>query len=219
MHEKAKPYKCETCEKCFSRKVYLVSHIQSVHAKVKPYKCNICDKCFQCQSNLKNHIRCVHEKAKPFNCQICARGFSLKKTLDTHIRVVHEGAKPHKCEVCEKYDNFKCIKNKATIAAWQRHNSLVNKQSTLEQVQDPLSITDEDRKNCAIAAKSLDVNNGLQSGSCNADLTQNICSSHDDMKMEPNYIPDENNTEENFSSGIAFGQLPLEIKLEPSDEI
>ena len=77
----------------------------------------------------------------------------------------------------------------------------------------------EDRNNLAIDAKSLDVNNDLQSGSCNVDLTQNICSSNDNVKMEPGDISNENNADEAFSSGIGNEQLPLEVKLELVDEI
>ena len=254
VHEKAKPYQCETCKKCFARKDYLKYHIGFVceKQKVKPpdHKCEVCEKYdnYVCVKNTptnqrqnslitrkQNTVKQVqdplhtpnegcknfaeHDEAKPHKCETCRKCFVCKYALNFHIQIVHQSlpsklSKPHdhKCDACEKYENYIRVRNKSD---WHQHNLIVSEQNVTEQVQDPLAVTDLDSK--TIDSKSLDMNHALQSGSCNVDVTQEICSSSHFVKMEPCDIPDENSTEETFASGI-IKQDDLEIKKEPSDK-
>ncbi|XP_046407855.1 zinc finger protein 558-like [Ischnura elegans] len=98
-HTAKKSYFCSECEKSFSRKSTLVSHIRT-HAKEKPYSCNECDKSFSVKSNLVSHIR-THTKSKPYSCSECKKSFHKKGDLVRHMRT-HTKEKPHSCCECEK---------------------------------------------------------------------------------------------------------------------
>lgn len=48
------------CSKSFSRKMNLVSHIQSQHEHLKPFKCDHCSKCFSRHSDRRRHEKSQH---------------------------------------------------------------------------------------------------------------------------------------------------------------
>ncbi|XP_046408709.1 zinc finger protein 184-like [Ischnura elegans] len=98
-HTKEKPYSCNECEKSFSDRSSFVRHMR-IHTKEKPYSCNQCDKSFSDKSNLVSHFR-THTKEKPYSCNECDKSFSHKNTLVSHIRT-HTKEKPYSCNECEK---------------------------------------------------------------------------------------------------------------------
>ena len=51
-----KPFRCKTCDKCFTRIGQLTVHERS-HTGGKPYQCKICGKCFSEIGHLKIHER------------------------------------------------------------------------------------------------------------------------------------------------------------------
>ena len=57
-----KPYKCESCEKCYFHKNELEKHIKTVHENIKSHKCVSCGKYFGHKQNLQKHIQIIHEK-------------------------------------------------------------------------------------------------------------------------------------------------------------
>jgi predicted nucleic acid binding AN1-type Zn finger protein len=90
VHTGEKQFKCDICNKYFSRSSYLICH-QRVHTGEKPYKCHVCSKSFSSPSNLNVHQR-VHIGEKPFKCDICEKRFSRAGDLKKHKRV-HTGEK------------------------------------------------------------------------------------------------------------------------------
>ena len=76
--------KCHICERTFTFKKSLDSHIEAVHGGKKPYKCNICDQCFTQSSGLNGHVERVHEEKK-IKCTICGAMIS-KAHLKVHIQ-------------------------------------------------------------------------------------------------------------------------------------
>ena len=65
-------------------------HIKSVHEKVKNYKCDICDKAFSRYGALKIHVNSVHEELKNHKCDLCDKAYSQLCQLKLHIKNVHE---------------------------------------------------------------------------------------------------------------------------------
>ncbi|KAG7282647.1 hypothetical protein CRUP_017573, partial [Coryphaenoides rupestris] len=95
-----KLYKCDECDKLFSRKESLKQHISYKHSKNMPdpeYKfiCNMCDKSFRLENALK-----FHNCDKSFQCDICSRFFSTNSNLSKHKK--KHGEKLFSCQVCSK---------------------------------------------------------------------------------------------------------------------
>ncbi|XP_050425422.1 zinc finger protein OZF-like [Adelges cooleyi] len=55
IHQKNKPFQCDTCKLSFHRKDTLVVHIRSYHTGEKLFKCDICDKSFFEKNVLVRH--------------------------------------------------------------------------------------------------------------------------------------------------------------------
>ena len=53
VHEGQRPYKCEQCDKAFTRKRYLTGHVLVVHEGKKPWECDICHQGFRQRAHLQ----------------------------------------------------------------------------------------------------------------------------------------------------------------------
>ena len=56
-----RPFACDTCDKRFSQKCNLVTHLR-LHTGEKPYPCPVCDKRFAQKGNLDAHVK-THSKS------------------------------------------------------------------------------------------------------------------------------------------------------------
>ena len=102
IHEKFKPYKCDSCDKSFSEEYYFKIHLTTVHEKIKVFKCDSCEKRYVFRSHLLRHIRTIHENIKAFECEYCDKSFSTNQNLVAHLKTIHENIKAYNCEVCKK---------------------------------------------------------------------------------------------------------------------
>lgn len=93
-----KPYQCDECGKCFAMKTYLLTHVTR-HLEVKPEHCSICQKRFTHKKDVVSHIRQVHTKEASITCRICGEGFSSWGTRKRHEINKHTG-KLHVCKYC-----------------------------------------------------------------------------------------------------------------------
>ena len=102
-NESMKDFKCESCDRTFTRKIGLKLHVDIVHKGIAKITCKICNMIFQTNSKLKAHIEAVHEKIKKYKCDQCFSKFAASYNLRQHIATVHEGRfQQFQCPSCSK---------------------------------------------------------------------------------------------------------------------
>ncbi|KAF9343206.1 hypothetical protein BGX26_006100 [Mortierella sp. AD094] len=87
------------------------------------YKCNVCEKTFSRPFNLRSH-RATHAGVKPYICshvdekgEACSWSFARRHDLERHMRSRHSGEKLFKCKTC----GAECGRNDAFKRHLQRH--------------------------------------------------------------------------------------------------
>ncbi|XP_058460581.1 zinc finger protein 37-like [Malaya genurostris] len=128
MHEN--PHKCPHCDRRYSNKRAIDTHVQTFHlgdnapcpspcdqcgkvcssnASLKQHQklhtsgstCEICGKIFIGKHKLRRHIERIHEKIKKFECYLCQKKLSSLTALQVHIKTMHS-TKEVKCVYCDK---------------------------------------------------------------------------------------------------------------------
>ena len=83
-HDTIKDFHCNICDKNFTKNLYK-AHIKNVHSDSK-FKCENCDRAFTKKGNLNLHIKRVHfNEAKDCICEFCKEYFT-KSQLISHIK-------------------------------------------------------------------------------------------------------------------------------------
>ncbi|GAB1604199.1 zinc finger protein 436-like [Argonauta hians] len=77
-------FKCEFCNRTFSRRDNLERH-KSTHADIKQFNCKDCGKSFSRKSYLTVHSR-IHTGERPYKCDVCGFMFARKDHLMKHQR-------------------------------------------------------------------------------------------------------------------------------------
>ncbi|XP_077424020.1 zinc finger protein 710a isoform X1 [Vanacampus margaritifer] len=96
-HNGIKPHECIHCGKLFKQPSHLQTHLLT-HQGTRPHKCSVCEKAFTQTSHLKRHML-QHTDVKPYSCRFCGRGFAYPSELRTH-ESKHENGQCHVCTQC-----------------------------------------------------------------------------------------------------------------------
>uniref|UniRef100_UPI00398E86F2 zinc finger protein 710a isoform X3 n=1 Tax=Pristiophorus japonicus TaxID=55135 RepID=UPI00398E86F2 len=96
-HSGIKPHECQHCHKLFKQPSHLQMHLLT-HEGIRPHKCEVCDKAFTQTSHLKRHML-LHTDIKPYSCRVCGRGFAYPSELKAH-EAKHENGRCHVCIEC-----------------------------------------------------------------------------------------------------------------------
>ncbi|XP_069818922.1 zinc finger protein 366 [Dendropsophus ebraccatus] len=96
-HSGIKPHACSRCGKLFKQLSHLHTHMLT-HQGTRPHKCQVCNKAFTQTSHLKRHMM-QHSDVKPYNCRICGRGFAYPSELKVH-ESKHESGRENICVEC-----------------------------------------------------------------------------------------------------------------------
>ena len=118
------PFTCPICQKVFSKRTLLKSHLGSVHVG-KNYQCNICSKTFTSSENFRFHKMNVHDHEKEkdkFECNQCGKQFYRRILLKLHSQVHSKERIRYGCDICEKTyfheshlkDHISSIHNRST---------------------------------------------------------------------------------------------------------
>nr|XP_023679160.1 zinc finger protein 366 [Paramormyrops kingsleyae]XP_023679161.1 zinc finger protein 366 [Paramormyrops kingsleyae]XP_023679162.1 zinc finger protein 366 [Paramormyrops kingsleyae]XP_023679163.1 zinc finger protein 366 [Paramormyrops kingsleyae] len=94
-----KRWKCRMCEKSYTSKYNLVTHILG-HSGIKPHCCSLCGKLFKQLSHLHTHML-THQGTRPHKCQVCHKAFTQTSHLKRHM-MQHSDVKPYSCGVCAR---------------------------------------------------------------------------------------------------------------------
>ena len=54
------------------------------------HECTICNKSFTRKTSLNSHIMTVHEKQRPYECDVCLKKLASPSSLNRHKKVKHE---------------------------------------------------------------------------------------------------------------------------------
>lgn len=95
IHTGGTPFTCTVCEKVFTIKYNMTSHMIKWHNELFRFKCSICCQEFVQEQKWKSHEMICNRKR--FNCHLCKYSSIYKKKMEKHIRT-HTG----KCIVCKR---------------------------------------------------------------------------------------------------------------------
>lgn len=99
---------CPLCNKTFSRKSSLMTHIRN-HSAERKFVCTYCHKGFTQAANLRNHER-IHTNDRPYQCVDCGKTFTQITNLNNHRRL-HTGERPFVCNEPECGRSFAQVTN------------------------------------------------------------------------------------------------------------
>ena len=94
---------CRKCNRTFTRKSYLVNHMQ-LHTGLFKYFCELCKKGYNGMTAYNVHMD--RHRGVKYQCDFCAKTFTSLQMRDYHTSV-HTGNYRFHCDFCNKGFNVK----------------------------------------------------------------------------------------------------------------
>lgn len=91
---------CEVCDRVCENELGLKLH-RRTHTDEHPFKCDECERCFTKKSNLLRHCRQAHSDQRPFQCEECGQSFKDRYVLVNHL-TRHTDEQPFECWLCHR---------------------------------------------------------------------------------------------------------------------
>lgn len=94
-----KPFKCDSCNKCFKSENQVKKHASRVHSRQeKAFECDFCGLKLKTKGSLTIH-RKRHLKEYVAECEYCKVGFVTNQEYINHMGSKH-GPSNHVCNIC-----------------------------------------------------------------------------------------------------------------------
>ena len=98
-----KQFTCPQCEKVFTKKSNLASHMGLHTPGLRKHSCSQCSETFAWKSSLNRHTEKVHQNTQTmYPCQFCDKQYKLSSILSDHVKRDHFAERSHQCELCPK---------------------------------------------------------------------------------------------------------------------
>ena len=68
--------------------VILKEDITSALDRKRLFKCKVCEKSFSQKGNMSTHMSSVHDEKTAFECKVCEKMFSQKSNMTKHMSLV-----------------------------------------------------------------------------------------------------------------------------------
>ncbi len=94
-HSKTREFRCETCQKKFTREDALKRHLM-IHKNEISFDCPECGKKFGRKDNMLSHLS---NHTRSFTCSHCEEVFTTKQNLKQHMKVKHPKSSKRKLEL------------------------------------------------------------------------------------------------------------------------
>lgn len=128
MHTGYKPFKCDKCDREFTRLDSYKNHVR-LHTGVRPYKCEECQKEFNYLTTYKRHQN-IHSGERPYSCDQCGKKFT---------RLIY--VKNHKQSNCGKQRGKK-LEEKSNEEVMTSSDTAVVAISNVSKLGEEIKITD-----------------------------------------------------------------------------
>lgn len=97
-----KSYECSTCGEVLKKWSQLMVHRREKHSK--KHQCDVCEKIFSHKSNMDSHMRIHSSNKVVFPCTVsgCDKFYFHAKNLRAHVRAKHDPDRTWECHMCQR---------------------------------------------------------------------------------------------------------------------